>query len=110
MSINSLVYRAIEVNTELQARKIEAFLIQEFREVLSNKYGVNIHVRHSEDCIKKLKASSFFNSIMNHAQMMSNILKHAKNNSCRNVKTRRRAIKRKRGRPPGRLQPLYMRA
>lgn len=81
-SINSLAYRAIELNTELQARKIEAFLIEEFYDILTNKNYVNIGVRRSEKCVKDFKASMFFNSVMTYAQRMSNILKHAqkKNN------------------------------
>jgi predicted GIY-YIG superfamily endonuclease len=77
-TINSLTYRAIELNNELQARKIEAFLIEEFYDILTNKNFVNIGVRRSEKCVKDFKASTFFNSVMTYAQRMSNILKHAK--------------------------------
>ena len=81
-SIHSLAYRAIELNTEIQARKIEAFLIEEFYDILTNKNFVKIGVRRSEKCVKDFKASTFFNSVMTYAQKMSNILKHAqsKNN------------------------------
>lgn len=81
-SIHSLTYRAIELNTELQARKIEAFLIEEFYDILTNKNFVNIGVRRADKCVKDFKASTFFNSVMTYAQRMSNILKHAqkKNN------------------------------
>lgn len=109
-SINSLAYRAIELNTELQARKIEAFLIEEFYDILTNKNFVNIGVRRADKCVKDFKASTFFNSVMTYAQRMSNILKHAqkKNNRIgqlvaahvpewRDIEARGPALKRGRG-------------
>lgn len=109
-SINSLTYRAIELTTELQARKIEAFLIEEFYDLLTNKNFVNIGVRRADKCVKDFKASTFFNSVMTYAQRMSNILKHSqkKNNRIgklvaahvpewKNIEARGPALKRGRG-------------
>ena len=109
-SINSLAYRAIELNNEIQARKIEAFLIEEFYDILTNKNFVNIGVRRADKCVKDFKASIFFNSVMTYAQRMSNILKHSqkKNNRIgklvaahvpewRDIEARGPALKRGRG-------------
>ena len=109
-SINSLAYRAIELTTELQARKIEAFLIEEFYDLLTNKNFVNIGVRRADKCVKDFKASTFFNSVMTYAQRMSNILKHSKSKNNRigklvaahvpewkNIEARGPALKRGRG-------------
>lgn len=109
-SINSLAYRAIELQNELQARKIEAFLIEEFYDLLTNKNFVNIGVRRADKCVKDFKASVFFNSVMTYAQRMSNILKHSqkKNNRIgklvaahvpewRDIEARGPALKRGRG-------------
>ena len=118
-TVNALIYRAIEVNTELQARKIEGFLINEFQEILSNKYGVNVYVRRNDECVRQLKTSIFFNSIINYAQKMSNILKHAKPNKrigklvakhspeWNNIEGR--TTPRGVGRPKGKALPFYMR-
>jgi len=76
-SVNALAYRAIEFNNEIQARKIEAFLIEEFYDILTNKNFVNIGVRRADKCVKDFKASTFFNSVMTYAQRMTNILKHS---------------------------------
>lgn len=115
-SINALAYRAIELNNEIQARKIEAFLIEEFYDILTNKNFVNIGVRRADKCVKDFKASIFFNSVMTYAQRMSNILKHSqvKNNRIgklvaahvpewKNIEARGPALRR--GRPRKKFEP-----